>query len=125
MRLNFRAAVIALRFEGALTSSGNLAYGGDQASRPRVENVVVIWDGFRPEEMFGGVQDAILDKKAGGDDDVAGLTKRYGMGSPEARRQALLPFVWGTIAKQGQIFGDRPTGAAARLTNGKKFSYPG
>ena len=126
MRSSFRAVVIALCFEGALASSANLARADDQASRLRVENVVVVtWDGFRPEEMFGGAQDAILDKKAGGVDDVPGLTQRYGTGSPAARREALLPFVWGTIAKQGQIFGDRSTGAPARLTNGKKFSYPG
>ena len=57
--------------------------------------------------------------------DVAALGRRFGQGSPEARRAALLPFVWGTVAHQGQVFGDRSRGAATRLTNGKKFSYPG
>src|SRR5207248_3261970 len=38
---------------------------------------------------------------------------------------ALLPFVWGTIAKQGQIFGDPTAKSTARITNGLKFSYPG
>jgi hypothetical protein len=36
-----------------------------------------------------------------------------------------MPFLWGTVAKQGQIFGDASRKARARLTNGKKFSYPG
>src|SRR5262249_50794674 len=34
-------------------------------------------------------------------------------------------FFWKTIAKEGQIFGDRTKQAPARLTNGLKFSYPG
>ena len=36
-----------------------------------------------------------------------------------------MPFFWRTIAKQGQVFGDQSRKAAARVTNGLKFSYPG
>ena len=36
-----------------------------------------------------------------------------------------MPFVWETIAKQGQIYGDPTRAAAATITNGRKFSYPG
>lgn len=98
----------------------------DDAPRARVENVVVVtWDGFRPEEFFGGAQAELIDKKAGGVPDAAALARKYGQGSPEERRAALLPFVWGTMAREGQVFGDRSRGAPTRLTNGKKFSYPG
>ena len=101
-------------------------FAAGEAARPRVENVVVVtWDGFRPEEFFGGAQDALLDKKAGGVPDVEGLRARYGRGTPEERRAALLPFVWGTMARDGQVFGDRSKGSPTTLTNGKKFSYPG
>ena len=101
------------------------AVEGPAASAP-IENVIVVtWDGFRTEEFFGGAQDALLEKKAGGVPDVAGLARQFGQGTPGERRAALLPFVWNTVAAQGQIFGDRSRGAAARLTNGKKFSYPG
>ena len=96
------------------------------AVEPRVENVVVVtWDGFRTEEFFGGAQADLIDRKAGGVADGATLARRFGQGPPEARRAALLPFVWGTMAQQGQVFGDRSRGAATKLTNGKKFSYPG
>ena len=42
-----------------------------------------------------------------------------------ARRELLFPFLWGTVAKQGQIFGNRRKGSDAHVTNGKAFSYPG
>lgn len=36
-----------------------------------------------------------------------------------------MPFLWGTIARQGQIFGNPTRKAPSRITNGLKFSYPG
>ena len=106
--------------------SGSVARAADRALPPRVENVIVVTiDGFRSEELFGGAQAELIDKKAGGVSDVEGLTGRFGQGSPEARRATLMPFVWGTIAREGQIFGDRSQAAGTLLTNGKKFSYPG
>ncbi len=96
-----------------------------QAPR-RTENVIVItWDGFRWQELFTGADAALLDEKAGGVKDLPGLRRRYWRESHEARREVLLPFVWGTIAKRGQIFGDPSRKAPARCTNGLKFSYPG
>lgn len=93
---------------------------------PRTENVIVItWDGLRWQELFTGADETLLDAKLGGVKDLPGLKQRYWRDSPSERRRALLPFVWGTIAKQGQIFGDPTRRAAARSTNGLKFSYPG
>lgn len=36
-----------------------------------------------------------------------------------------MPFLWGTVARQGQLYGNRDAGSAARVTNPMKFSYPG
>jgi hypothetical protein len=55
----------------------------------------------------------------------AELRKRYWRDTPAARREALFPFLWGTVAKRGQIFGNRNLGSDAHVTNGKAFSYPG
>ena len=42
------------------------AHAADPA-RPRVENVIVVtWDGFRPEEFFGGAQAELLDRRPAG-----------------------------------------------------------
>jgi Metalloenzyme superfamily len=87
--------------------------------------VFVTWDGFRWQELFGGVEEALLNKDLGGVPDVPALRSSYWRDLPEQRRQTLLPFFWNTIARQGQVFGDPARGAASRVTNGKKFSYPG
>lgn len=92
----------------------------------RAENVIVVTlDGFRPQEFFGGADASLIDPKAGGVPNVDALKQRYGKDTPEARREVLLPFLWGTVAKHGQIFGDPSRKASAQVTNGLKFSYPG
>jgi hypothetical protein len=82
-------------------------------------------DGFRWQELFTGADETLLDEKLGGVRDLAGLQRRYWRASAEERREALLPFFWGTIARQGQVFGDPTRQAPVKLTNGLKFSYPG
>jgi hypothetical protein len=110
----------ALILVGFVLSIAPLAHGaGDE----RV--VLVTIDGFRWQEVFGGAEDRLIDARAGGVPDVVGLKRQYWRETPEARRLVLMPFVWGTLAKQGQIFGDPSRKAQARLTNGRKFSYPG
>lgn len=57
--------------------------------------------------------------------DEVSLKKAYWRETPKARREALMPFLWGTIAKEGQIYGNRDKGSDAYVTNGLFFSYPG
>ena len=94
------------------------------APTPAQNVVVVTWDGFRRQELFTGADETLMDGKQGVKDATA-LKARYWRDAPEARRAALAPFVWGTVAKDGQVFGDPAKGAAVRVTNGKNFSYPG
>jgi hypothetical protein len=92
----------------------------------RTENLIVITlDGFRWQELFGGADETLLDKTFGRVRDLDGLKRRFWRPSAAERRAALMPFFWGTIAREGQVFGDPTKNAAARLTNGMKFSYPG
>ena len=92
---------------------------------PADRNVIYItWDGFRWQEFFGGAQQVYISKDAGVAD-VAGVTQRFWRDDEKERREALLPFVWTVIAKQGQIFGDATKNAAAKIQNKHKFSYPG
>lgn len=99
-------------------------YAGQKT--PRTENVIVVTlDGYRWQEFFSGADDAVMNKQFGGVRDLDGLKKRYWRDTPEDRRAAVMPFFWNTIAKDGQIFGDRARKAPTRLTNGLKFSYPG
>jgi hypothetical protein len=92
----------------------------------KTENVLIVTlDGFRWQEVFAGADETLLDAKMGGVRDVPDLRRRYWRETPEARRAALMPFLWGTVARQGQIFGNPARKARARSTNGLKFSYPG
>ena len=82
-------------------------------------------DGFRWQELFSGADRELMNKKNGKVKDEAALKKAYWRDTPEARREALLPFVWQVMAKQGQIFGNRDRSSDAYVTNQMFFSYPG
>lgn len=95
------------------------------AAGPAKNVVVVTLDGFRWQEFFEGADDALMNAEFGGVKDIGGLKRRFAKDTPAARREALLPFIWGTVAKQGQVFGDPAKKSLATITNGLKFSYPG
>src|SRR5688572_13535716 len=88
--------------------------------------VLVVADGLRWQEVFTGADSALLhgDAKAVGGDGAA-ARRRYWRPTARERRQALMPFVWSTIAREGQLYGNRAIGSEARVTNPMKFSYPG
>lgn len=92
----------------------------------QAENIIVVTlDGFRWQELFEGGDESYMDAELGGVRDVSGLKERYVRESLEERRMALMPFFWGTLARHGQVFGNPAKKAAAEITNGLKFSYPG
>jgi hypothetical protein len=67
-----------------------------QGTERKTEHVVVVAiDGARWQDVFG------------------------------AGRDTLMPFLWGVVAKQGQLFGNRDVGSRMRVTNRMNFSYPG
>jgi hypothetical protein len=92
----------------------------------KTENVILVtYDGLRWQEVFSGAEESLLSKETGGVRDPAGVKKEYWRETPEARREALLPFLWRVVAPQGQIYGNPARGSVAHVTNGKNFSYPG
>jgi hypothetical protein len=94
--------------------------------RPATRNVVLVTtDGLRWQEVFRGADASLLNKKDGGVADPDALRREFWRESPEARREALMPFLWSTVARRGQVFGNRDKGSLARVTNGRNFSYPG
>jgi hypothetical protein len=101
--------------------AGAPAFGG------KTENVVlIVSDGLRWQEVFTGADPRLISDKTGGNwVSEAELRKRYWREDADERRALLFPFLWGTVAKQGQIFGNRLKGSDAHVTNGKAFSYPG
>ena len=88
--------------------------------------VLIVSDGLRWQEIFAGADPRLMTDKSGFNwVSEADLRKRYWRADSEARREVLFPFLWGTVAKQGQIFGNRLKGSDAHVSNGKAFSYPG
>ncbi len=86
--------------------------------------ILVITDGVRWQEVFGGADSSLMGK-AGRVADTTSLRRAFWRDAAMDRRTVLLPFVWGTMAVRGQIFGDSTIGSIARVTNRFKFSYPG
>ncbi len=92
----------------------------------KTKNVVfVMTDGLRWEEVFRGAERRLISKEPGGVKDPPRLKREFDRPSVEARREALFPFLWKTVAREGQLFGNQDKGSAARVTNGRNFSYPG
>ena len=92
----------------------------------KTENVVVIvTDGLRWQEVFRGAETALVSEKPGGVEDVHATKAAFWRPTAKERREALLPFLWTTVAKDGQIYGNADAGSASQVTNGYKFSYPG
>ena len=88
--------------------------------------VLIVSDGLRWQEIFTGAEADLLNADRGGNwVTEAELRKRYWRDDVEARRRLLFPFLWGTVAKKGQVFGNQLKGSVAHVTNGKAFSYPG
>jgi len=99
-----------------------------QSSPPlKTRNVVlIVSDGLRWQEIFTGADPTLLNEKDGGIwDDVNRLRRDYWRDDVAERRRALFPFLWGVVARQGQIFGNQTKGSIAHVTNGLAFSYPG
>ena len=88
------------------------------------KNVVIVTiDGFRWQELFTGADQAYFKKSSDGKPTEA--ERRFWRDDAGARRAALLPFFWSTVAKTGVVFGDPSRRSLVRLTNGLWFSYPG
>jgi hypothetical protein len=101
------------------------------AAGHKTENVIVVMiDGMRWQEVFTGA-DADLIKTLGPDalgdpkERTAAAEKHYWRETADERRQALFPFLWSTVATEGQIFGNRKLGSDSHVINGHNFSYPG
>lgn len=87
-----------------------------QAAPHRTQNVILVTlDGMRWQEIFAGADAVRLARGA----------RRAVPATAEQRRQALLPFLWGTVGTQGQLYGNRTYGNRVNVANYQHFSYPG
>jgi hypothetical protein len=88
--------------------------------------VLVTLDGVRIQEFFSGMDERIAaDAEASGIDEIDTVRKRYWRDSPAARREALMPYFWHTLAPMGVVLGNKSKGSSVQVRNDQWFSYPG
>jgi hypothetical protein len=89
--------------------------------------VLVTIDGSRTEEIFGGLDLAILESTVKPPRRVEDTDayKKFWAPTREERRRKLMPFFWRLVSEEGSIAGDSTTGSVVTLRNRHWFSYPG
>ncbi len=87
--------------------------------------IVITTDGFRWQDLFNGLDTAILNNKNYHNGDSLNTVKIFGGPTAEESRKKILPFFWSTIAEKGQIHGNRKKGSLVDNSNPYWFSYPG
>jgi hypothetical protein len=93
------------------------------AARTRHLFIITI-DGFRWQEVFTGA-DPRLVANPEYVRDTALTRSMYWDSTAEGRRRRLLPFFWGTLARNGRLYGNRLYGNKVNVRNFYKISYPG
>ena len=90
------------------------------------ENIIIITtDGFRWQEVFTGMDSSIANNKKFNQDDSAGIYGKYWSNDANERRRKIMPFLWSTVEKNGQIYGNRNFNNNVDNANRYWFSYPG
>jgi hypothetical protein len=103
-----------------LAATSAATFGATQARPARTRNIVlVVTDGLRWQEVFNGADSSLVARQS------TSTRAEFWRASKPARRSALMPFLWNTVAQEGVIFGDRSVGGGVRVTNGRNVSYPG
>jgi len=129
MRFWFIGVLMGLLASAAPARSGEVPKEavGPRSSQPlKTKNLLLVTtDGLRWQEVFRGAEGSLMTKKEGGVQNVSALNREFRRDTPKLRREALMPFLWGEIAHNGQIFGNADLGSVAKVTNGLNFSYPG
>lgn len=95
-----------------------------RAQESETRNIVIVTlDGYRWQELFEGADKRILENEKFTSDST--IAKVFDGDTDEVRREKLMPFFWNTIARQGQLYGNRNVGNKVNCSNFHLLSYPG
>ncbi len=102
-----------------------LSFAQGYSQKNKTENLVIVTlDGMRWQEVFEGIDSAIIVNKKF-TNDSASLVKSFWSETPNERRKKLFPFLWNTVEDNGQLYGNRNYGNLVNNANPYWFSYPG
>ena len=88
--------------------------------------ILVTLDGVRIQELFSGMDPLIAASGAdSGIYEIDVTRARYWRESARERREALMPFFWGTLVPAGMVLGNQALGSKVTVRNPLWFSYPG
>ncbi len=95
------------------------------AQTRKTENLIIVgWDGVRWQEIFTGVDSSIMNDRAYTKRSSA-MRAEFWDNDPAVRRKKLLPFFWGTLSQQGQLYGNRALGNKVDVANRFHVTLPG
>lgn len=119
-------ALAALTF-AALVVAGPTAQQRGSGTTGSDRVLLVTLDGSRTEEIFGGLDLAVLESTLKPPQRVEDTStyKRFWAPTREERRRKLMPFFWALVSDEGSIAGDSTNRSAVALRNRHWFSYPG
>ncbi len=95
------------------------------AQKRKTENILLVgWDGVRWEEVFTGVDSALMTdpaftKRSGG------MRSQFWNDTVAVRREKLFPFFWSVMARDGQLYGNRTIGNKVDVSNPYNLTGPG
>jgi hypothetical protein len=101
-----------------------LLLGTSAVAQPAENVILVTLDGVRWQEVFNGADSTLLFDPVY-TRDTASARKLFWKPAPTERRELVMPFLWNTAGKQGQLYGNRKLGSRMNVTNPHWFSYPG
>jgi hypothetical protein len=102
----------------------SIGFGLTQAQPGKAQNVVLVTlDGMRWQDVFQGADSSLFKQQKHLED--GNIKAKYWRDDLNARRLALMPFLWSKVAKEGTILGNRDKNSLMNVTNQMWFSYPG
>jgi hypothetical protein len=113
--------------QSALLLLAALAIGRttSHAQTRATENLIIVgWDGVRWQEIFTGVDSAIMNDRAY-TKRSSGMRAEFWDDDINVRRKKLLPFFWGALSQYGQLYGNRTLGNKVDVANRWHVTLPG
>ncbi|WP_408590565.1 hypothetical protein [Novosphingobium sp.] len=114
------ALALALPVVGIARSAPHAVAPADGGQRL----ILVTMDGTRWHDLFRGPDAALLADKRFTDPDMKDAVENAWATGPD-HGAALMPFLHGTMAHRGVLYGNRDAGQCLQVANGMWFSYPG
>ncbi len=103
--------------------TSTVARANAQSQAPNL--IIITTDGFRWQEVFGGMDTSLANQAKFNQGDSAYIYNKYGAATIAEQQKKLLPFFWNHVATKGMLFGNRYKNNKVDVANPHWFSYPG